>query len=731
MKRLALLAVSSLLAGCSDGGGSEEPSRIGLAASLASLAPLAPLDWCAHVAAGPGGAGELPIELSSAHAEVRFFGVHATYTEVDQALAASVGGAGPITEAVLPAYAARLGGAACARPSDATPLRPARVRSMGPVAIVRPGTGEVTLPAGTKAVVVDLRHLPAVQGLREALEAAVAPALASAVPRATSHVRKHYGLAPRDGSVYENSVAALTQPALAPKGTSELPLVLVTGAELAPEAAELAMTLRLANRAWLAGSNVRAEVAEARWVGVGKSGLAYRAQELFSGNARWPDEVPADLQAKDPTEAEAMAAIGTATPPPIPWGPANRPPLLPITKLDEVQPASLGLGEARAALLTVHGTLRRFFPYFHTVGDRIDERLAETLATVDGMPRLERSAFRDVLRRFAESIHDGHNAILDFGSPPLPNWLGVVSENIDGEDVVRRSLDPAIHPGDTIVRIGGEDAKTWYARELWRTSAATEGDRFIGASFFYRKMSGPTEFGLRAPDGTVRTVTATAFSKKDYLEKLGTGPTRRPAGRLGDVGAPDVHYINLAGDVLTSMDDFRAAIVESQSAKGLVVDMRNYPLVDHYDVAQHLIQRDFFSPLFHIPVLTGPARRELDAVRYDIPPAEPSYRGPLVLLVGTGTISAAENFSTMLVDARRLKAVVGRRSAGTNGNVTTVQLPGGYACAFTGLEVLHADGSTFHGIGIVPDYEVAMTTADFRDGRDPELMRAIEVLAAP
>ena len=32
-----------------------------------------------------------------------------------------------------------------------------------------------------------------------------------------------------------------------------------------------------------------------------------------------------------------------------------------------------------AALITAHGAVRRFFPYFPVVGDTIDERLIETL----------------------------------------------------------------------------------------------------------------------------------------------------------------------------------------------------------------------------------------------------------------------------------------------------------------------------------------------------------------
>jgi C-terminal processing protease CtpA/Prc len=86
----------------------------------------------------------------------------------------------------------------------------------------------------------------------------------------------------------------------------------------------------------------------------------------------------------------------------------------------------------------------------------------------------------------------------------------------------------------------------------------------------------------------------------------------------------------------------------------------------------------------------------------------------------------------MLVDAGRVK-VIGRRSAGTNGNITGVQLPGGFGFSFTGMEVRHADAekSLFHGVGIAPDADVPLSPADFRDGLDPELLAAVDWLSPP
>jgi C-terminal processing protease CtpA/Prc len=82
-----------------------------------------------------------------------------------------------------------------------------------------------------------------------------------------------------------------------------------------------------------------------------------------------------------------------------------------------------------------------------------------------------------------------------------------------------------------------------------------------------------------------------------------------------------------------------------------------------------------------------------------------------------------------LVGAGRLTAVVGEQpSAGTNGNITGVQLPGGFAFSYTGMRVLNPNGSRHHGIGIVPTVDTALSPADLRDGVDRDLLAAIEML---
>ncbi|MBI3950127.1 MAG: peptidase S41 [Acidobacteria bacterium] len=682
--------------------------------------------WCSRVAGGPSGKRALAIDLSAAHAGVRFFGVQQKYSVADQALAEALNADDAFSMTALTTYADRLEGV-CVAAADNRELDPARVEMTGAVALVHPGTGSITLPPDTKAVAIDLRDLPAADGLREALETAVAPALASPVTRPTRNVRVHSGMTDEilsDQNVYGNQATQIEQVPIPATGTVNLPLALLTGSTMAPEAAELAGTLRLAGRAWLFGEDVLAEVAEARWQGVGDGGIAYRAADLFQ-DGRWPDVIPADVRTADPTSLLSMLPELGALPS-VMRGESRRAAIEHVSSFRDIQPTTLRRGDMRAALTIVHGALRRFFPYFEIVGDRIDERLLETLGTIEGATTLDRRQARDVLRRFGEAIRDGHNLVYNYGDPLWIGTFPVVIDEIADEPVVARSLAEGVSPSDTIVSIDGKSAAEWYATEFQRTSAATAGYRFDLATRRFLYLGGPMEFGLRGLDGTTRRVTINPYPL-EMLQQVGFEPSVRTAGWLMDLGAPDIYYINLNGAQLESITQFRRALREASGAAGLVLDMRGYPGVNHYTVAQFLICQEFRSPIFRIPVLSGPDRRSVDEQQYTLRPLPNGYCGPMVLLVGPKTVSAAENFSIMLVDAKRVE-VVGRQSAGTNGNITGVQLPGGFGFSFTGMEVLFGDRRPFHGMGIVPDVEVQPTASDFRDGVDRALQKAIEVL---
>jgi C-terminal processing protease CtpA/Prc len=103
------------------------------------------------------------------------------------------------------------------------------------------------------------------------------------------------------------------------------------------------------------------------------------------------------------------------------------------------------------------------------------------------------------------------------------------------------------------------------------------------------------------------------------------------------------------------------------------------------------------------------------------------YRGRVAILVDERTQSHAE-FSVMALRTAPENRVIGSQTAGADGNVTTLMLPGGVRTVFTGLGVYYPDGRATQRIGIVPDIEIRPTLAGLRAGRDEVLERALEYI---
>jgi C-terminal processing protease CtpA/Prc len=72
--------------------------------------------------------------------------------------------------------------------------------------------------------------------------------------------------------------------------------------------------------------------------------------------------------------------------------------------------------------------------------------------------------------------------------------------------------------------------------------------------------------------------------------------------------------------------------------------------------------------------------------------------------------------------------VVGSTTAGADGNVSPIPLPGGLQALISGLGVFYPDGKPTQQVGIVPDIVVHPTIEGIRAGRDEVLEAALKAV---
>jgi carboxyl-terminal processing protease len=104
-----------------------------------------------------------------------------------------------------------------------------------------------------------------------------------------------------------------------------------------------------------------------------------------------------------------------------------------------------------------------------------------------------------------------------------------------------------------------------------------------------------------------------------------------------------------------------------------------------------------------------------------------AFAGPVAVLIGAESGSAAEIFASVVQEANR-GTVVGRTSAGAVLASIERRLPDGGTLYLSIRDYVSARGRRLEGQGVAPSIAVALTLEDLRSGRDRDLESALEVL---
>ena len=103
------------------------------------------------------------------------------------------------------------------------------------------------------------------------------------------------------------------------------------------------------------------------------------------------------------------------------------------------------------------------------------------------------------------------------------------------------------------------------------------------------------------------------------------------------------------------------------------------------------------------------------------------YKGKIVIIINEMTQGSAESHAMAFRTAPRA-TVIGSATAGYNGNISEILLPGNVHTFIPGIGVYYPDGRETQRTGIMPDIEVKPTIRGIIEGRDELLEKAIEII---
>ena len=151
-----------------------------------------------------------------------------------------------------------------------------------------------------------------------------------------------------------------------------------------------------------------------------------------------------------------------------------------------------------------------------------------------------------------------------------------------------------------------------------------------------------------------------------------------------------------------------------KDTRAIIFDMRGYPFGTAWSIAPRLTRKDMpAAARFNRPNATTPDTTERTEFSFTqtLPHTDQwRYLRPTVMLIDERTLSQAEHTGLFLEAANGTK-FIGSPTAGANGDVTTVRLPGQAQMSFSGHAVRHADGRQLQRLGLQPDVPARPTIA--------------------
>ncbi len=359
-----------------------------------------------------------------------------------------------------------------------------------------------------------------------------------------------------------------------------------------------------------------------------------------------------------------------------------------------------------------------FYPYFDVVKTDWAQVLPTALkaAATDA----DDAAFIRTLRLMIAQLQDGHGRAFYSGAPPVES-LPVIFGWVENQIVIIAATKDAgdAQPGDVVLKIDGKPALQALAEaESLVSSATPQYKRYVAlGSLRSGEKNSEVNLELQNAAGQTRSVTLRRTAGARTLTET------RPA-KVEEI-KPGIFYLDIGR---ITDEDFVAALPKLEKAKGIVFDLRGYPSVSPL-ILQHLTDKTINSAHFIVPLITTPDHRNMSEAqdgRWTLPPKTPHLTAKIAFLTDGRAISYAESYMG-IVEAHKLAEIVGEPTAGTNGNVNPLNLPGGYRIIWTGMKVIKHDNSTHHGVGIKPTVPVSRTIKGVREKRDEQLARAIMI----
>ncbi|RZK23955.1 MAG: peptidase S41, partial [Flavobacterium sp.] len=368
-----------------------------------------------------------------------------------------------------------------------------------------------------------------------------------------------------------------------------------------------------------------------------------------------------------------------------------------------------------------------FFPYKDIIGEDWNQVLPEMLPVF--IAAKDRTQYAKAALKLFAKINDTHayasglervvNAIRGKNTTPFrAKFVGdqlIVYDYFNTQDSIKKNY----RIGDEILMINGEKV----------TDLIKMYDPFVAASNYDTKLRTlPLGFLLRSNNEIMQlTIKRDEQLMKQtcrLIDYNSTYNTKNPTIQSHKIINGNIGYVYPGSYKNASLPEITKLF---ENTKGIVVDMRCYPSDFMPFTFGNYLKRDK-TPFvkFTMGSVAAPGTFRMGN-EISNGGNKNAYKGKIIVIVNSESQSNAE-YTTMAFQSSPNVKVIGSQTAGADGNVSTIVLPGGISSWISGIGVFYPDGTPTQRVGVKIDYPITPTVKGIRDGKDELLEKAMELL---
>jgi C-terminal processing protease CtpA/Prc len=401
------------------------------------------------------------------------------------------------------------------------------------------------------------------------------------------------------------------------------------------------------------------------------------------------------------------------------------------TFLNEEPYANLGLPDDAFRLLSLFkywNIINYYSPYKHLTDKNWDSVLIEYIPYfLDAKSRLE---YELTVLKIIGEIHDSHASLWD-GANEIERLKGqnyppfhvLFVENkliVDDYFNIEKATLSGIKIGDVITHINGKSVETVVDSLMTYYPGSNIPARLREISYNILRFPNNEVLIQYTTGGVAKTTNLSLYNRRE-LEWYDWFKLKNQKGIK--LLTKDILYLNLA---FLNENDYPLLEEHLKNVNSVIIDVRNYPNFLLYSLLPYFQTTKKPFVIFTHRNVNNPGEFFWTKGPRIYGNKNP-FSGKIIVLANEVTQSLGE-FTVMAFKATGNATVIGSQTAGADGKLTDIFLPGGLKTRISGYGVYYPDKTETQRIGIVPDIEVKPTINGIKEGQDEILEKAIEII---